>query len=400
MLDIDFARGSFPALDDDWVLMDNAGGSVPLRGVIDRVRDYMGRIMVQLGATYRHSALAGEAVDEGRRAAARLVNADPDEIVIGPSSTMNARILAAALRPGWEEGDEVVVTNLDHETNIGPWRALAETGIVVREWRFDPDSLALRIEDLEPLLGDRTRLVCFTHCSNVVGTVHDAPAIARAAHAAGALVCVDGVAFAPHRRVDVRALDADFYLLSLYKVYGPHLGLLYAKRESQARMASRNHFFIGPEAGTYRWEPGNVNHELTASLPAIPEYLAELGRRSGGDATAEGGYRAIAEQEERLAAPLLAFLAERPGVRLLGSAAAGPDRAPTVSFTVDGRDASEITPLLDRERIAVRYGHFYAHRAIEALGLLERGGVVRVSMVHYNTPEEVERLVRALDRAL
>lgn len=396
MLDTTFARSRFPALSDDFVLMDNAGGSVPLGAVVDRVAEYMRTIMVQLGATYRHSELAGAAVAAGKQAAAELVNADADEIVLGSSSTANAQVLARALRPGFATGDEVIVTDLDHETNIGPWRKLEATGIRVREWPVCRDSLTLRIEDLEPLLNDRTRLVAFTHCSNIVGTIHDASAIVRRVHEAGALACVDGVAFAPHRRVDVRALDADFYLLSLYKVYGPHLGLMFAKREHQAAMTSQNHFFIGPEEGSYRWEPGNVNHELTAALPAIPEYLRELGEAG----TIESAFDAITEQETSLAAPLLDFLRDHAGVRVIGTDRAGPNRAPTISFVVAGRDSSEIPTSLDAEDIAIRYGHFYAYRLIEKLGLHDVNGVVRVSMVHYNTAEEVGRLIRALDRAL
>ncbi len=196
------------------------------------------------------------------------------------------------------------------------------------------------------------------------------------------------------------ALDVDFYSLSLYKVYGPHLGLMYIRRDHQDRLASQNHFFVGPEEGSYRFEPGNVNHELTAALPAIPEYLCELGRRSGGEASVAGGFAAIEEYESRLAAPVLEFLAGREGVRIVGDSAAGPDRAPTISFVVPGRDASEIPTALDAERVAIRYGHFYAYRAIERMGLHETNGVVRISMVHYNTLEEVDRLIAALDRAL
>ncbi|MHC4472070.1 MAG: cysteine desulfurase-like protein [Planctomycetota bacterium] len=398
MLDIDFARGRFPALTDDWALFDNAGGSVPLGGVIERVTNYMSRTMVQLGATYRHSAEAGELVAAGKAAAARLVNAaEPAEIVIGPSSTMNVKVLARALRPLLREGDEVVVTNLDHETNVGAWHQLADERIEVREWRFDPESLELRIEDLDELLSDRTRLVCFTHCSNIVGTLHDAAAIIRRVHEAGALSCVDGVAFAPHRRVDVRELGADFYFLSLYKTYGPHLGMLYVRSDLLERVASQNHFFIGEDEGPYRLEPGGPNHELTASLPAIVEYLDEL----GGDGGLDAAFEAMAEHEEAIVAPLLEYLRSRSDVRILGHPEADRrKRAPTVSFVVEGRRSSEIPPILDEERIAIRWGHFYAHRAIDALGLLERDGVVRVSMVHYNTEEEVTRLIEALDRAL
>lgn len=407
MLDLEFVRSHFPALTDDWALFDNAGGSVPLRGVIDRVRDYMSRWQVQLGATYHHSATAAQLVAEGKRAMARLANAEPDEIVIGPSSTTNVRVLSRALRPLFAPGDEVIVTNLDHEANIGAWRALETEGIRIREWRFDPERLELTPEGLEPLLSDRTRLVCFTHCSNIVGTFHDAAAIIRRVHEAGALTCVDGVAYAPHRRVDVRALDADFYFFSLYKVYGPHLGLLYGRRDLLARARGQNHFFIGQDDVPYKLEPGGVIHELTAALPAILEYLLALDARHFPSASRPESARldrvfgAIAEHEATLARPVLDFLRARPGVRIIGRPEADPARrAPTISFVVDGRDSSEIPTRLDREGIAIRYGHFYAYRAIEALGLLPRNGVVRVSMVHYNTRAEVDRLIAALARVL
>ena len=407
MFDVEYARGRFPALSADWALFDNAGGSVPLAGVIERVRDYMSRWQVQLGATYRHSATAAALVAEGQRAAARLVNAGSDEVVLGPSSTMNVRVLARALRPLFSPGDEIVVTNLDHETNVGAWRLLEEEGLRIREWRFDPGRLELTLEGLEPLLGQRTRLVCFTHCSNVVGTIHDAAAIIRRVHEAGALTCVDGVAFAPHRRVDVKALDADFYLVSLYKLGGPHLGLLYGKHELLRRARGQNHFFVPEDEVPYKLEPGNVVHELTAALPAVLEHLLDLdARHFPGAAVPEPArlervYDTIAAHEAALAAPLLDFLRSRRGVRILGLAEADPARrAPTVSFVVDGRDSSEIPTRLDGEGIAIRYGHYYAHRAIDTLGLLPRNGVVRVSMFHYNTAAEVARLVAALDRAL
>jgi cysteine desulfurase family protein (TIGR01976 family) len=407
MFDIAFVRSRFPALSDDWALFDNAGGSVPLGSVIDGVADHMRHRAVQLGATYRHSAEAAERVAEGRRAMATLINARPEEVVLGPSSTVNVRLLARALRPGFAPGDEIVVTDLDHETNIGAWRTLEAEGLKVREWRFDPDSLELTLDGLDPLLTDRTRLVCFTHCSNLVGTIHDAALLVRRIHEAGALACVDGVAFAPHRRVDVRALGADFYFLSLYKVFGPHLGLLYGRHELLREARGQNHFFVGEHEVPYKFEPGGVTHELVASLPAIVEYLQALDTRHHGDGPApvaarlDRAFAAIADHEAALVAPLLDFLAGRRGVRLLGRSDPAPGRrAPTVSFTVEGRDAAAIPAALDRERVAIRFGHFYAHRAVERLGLHARNGVVRASLAHYNTPAEVARLVAALERAI
>ena len=408
MFDIDFVRSQFPALATDWALFDNAGGSPPLSGVIDRVADYMRTCAVQLGASYALSADATQRVEAGKAAAAWLVNADPDEIVIGPSSTNNMRILARALQPLFSPGDEIVVTDLDHECNGGAWRDLASDGVVVREWGFDRERAELTLEGLERVLGPRTRMVCFTQCANIVGTVHDAAAFVQRIHAGGALACVDGVAFAPHREVDVHALGADIYFLSIYKVFGPHLGLLYVKRDLLRRARSQNHFFLPEDAGSYRLQPGNVVHELTASLPAIPEYLLALDARHHTDAGALPArarltrvFEDLTRYEEDLARPLLEFLAARRGVRVLGHRSANAAlRVPTVAFVVEGRDSSSIPAALDQAKLGVRYGHFYAHRAITALGLHGMNGVVRASLAHYNTAAEVDRLIDALDQTI
>jgi cysteine desulfurase family protein (TIGR01976 family) len=403
MLDLDFTRAQFPALRTPFALLDNAGGSVPCRQVIARVVEHMETRPVQLGASYPLSVEARASVAAGRAAAATLLGAEADEVVLGASSTLLVQRIATALRAGWDEGDEVVVTNLDHEANIGPWRKLAETGIVVREWRFRPDTLTLHVEDLEPLLSERTRLVAFTHCSNIVGSIVDVPRVTARVRAAGALSCVDGVAFAPHRRVDVKALGADVYFVSLYKVYGPHLAALYGRRDLLRAAKSPNHFFVSEDAVPTKFEPGNANYETTVSVAGIPEYLRALGAHHGlGDEPdLSAVFDRIAAHEEELARPLLGFLAEHPRVTLIGDAAPDRDaRVPTVSFTVEGMAASELTPRLDERDLAARYGHFYAYRLIDALGLHSRDGVVRVSLVHYNTPEEVARLTAALDELL
>ena len=411
MLDLDSVRPNFPALQTPWVLMDNAGGSVPCRQVIDRVRGHLERLPVQLGASYELSVQAGEAISAGRRAAALLFGADPDEMVFGASSTVLVQQLARSLRPLWQSGDEVVVTNLDHEANIGPWRALEATGIVPREWRFRPDTASLELEDLEALLNPRTRLVAFTHCSNVVGNVHDVKTIAARIRSMGALTCVDGVAYAPHRRVDVRALGVDFYFASLYKVFGPHLALLFGRRELLVKGHSPNHFFVAPDAVPVKHEPGNVNYELAASVPGILEYLQSIAGSpavrsdstgtSSSDFDPSEAFCRIADHEGELARPLLRFLDEHPRVRLLGKVESDPtERVPTVAFTVQDRKSSEIPSHLDCKRIATRFGHFYAYRAIRDLGLLERDGVVRISLVHYNTAQEVERLLEELEAVL
>lgn len=404
MFDLDFVRAQFPALASPWALMDNAGGSAPARQVIERVSEHLSRRPVQLGASYSLSVEAQAAVDAGRAAAARLVGADPGEVVLGPSSTALVATLSRSLRPLWSEGDEVIVTDLDHEANIGPWRALEASGITVREWPFDAETQSLRLEELEPLLGPRTRLVAFTHCANVIGNVHDVSAICARIRAAGALSCVDGVAFAPHRRVEVGALGCDFYVLSFYKVYGPHLAAMFGRRERLLEARSQNHFFVGEDEVPYKLEPGGVAYELAAGLPGILDYYEAVDRRHEPTASGcplERVYELFARHEMDLARPLLGFLDEHPRVRLYGSARAEHEsRVPTIAFSVEGVDSATVPAQLDERGLAVRYGHFYAQRAIERLGLHERSGVVRVSLVHYNAPGEVLRLVEALDELL
>ncbi len=397
MLDLDHVRSQFPALETPWVLMDNAGGSVPCRQVIDRLTGFLTRHPVQLGASYALSMDASAAVAEGRAAAAALLGATPEEVILGASSTALVNQLAAALRPGWTEGDEVIVTNVDHETNVGAWRRLEATGIVIREWRVRPETCELHPDDLAALLTDRTRLVAFTHCSNIVGSITDVRAAAALARAAGALTCVDAVAYAPHRRVDVRSLGVDFYFASLYKVYGPHVGVMFGRREALLETGSINHFFVGEDELPRKFEPGGVNYELVASLAGIPEYLGTLSDAG----TLEDAFEEIAAQEEALVTPLLEFLDAHREVTIVGDPSPSSERrVPTVSFTVEGRAASEIPPLLDERGVAVRFGHFYAYRLIRDLGLMERDGVVRVSLVHYNTLDEVARLVEGLAEIL
>lgn len=408
-LDVAFARSQFPALTEhwpDWALFDNAGGSVAPRQVSARVAEYMSRYMVQLGAGYALSQQATGIVQDAHASAERLLGAGAGEIAIASSTTMCARLLACALRPLWRAGDKVIITQLDHEANIGPWTRLAESGIEVLTWRLRPETASLELDDLAPLLDERVKLVCMTHCANVVGRIHDVRAVAAAVHQVGAQLCVDGVAYAPHRLVDVAALGVDYYLLSLYKVYGPHLGLLWGKPELLAAARSQNHEFLAG-AMPYKLEPGGASHELCAGVPGIGEYLRAIddhhhGRAAVEDRTAFARvFELFTAHEQQLAERLLAFLRGHPKVRIIGPETSDADvRVPTIAFTVAGRRASEIPALLDARKLAIRWGHFYAVRAIEALGLTQGEGVVRVSMVHYNTLAEVDRLVQALDEVL
>jgi len=242
-------------------------------------------------------------------------------------------------------------------------------------------------------LTDRTRLVAFTHVSNVLGGIHDVAALTRIAHDHGAQVCVDGVAYAPHRAIDVRAWDVDYYVFSFYKVYGPHLAMLYGKRALLESLETINHEFIGKEL-PYKLQPGGINYELTYGLTGITDYLDALGGKAA-------AFDAIAAYEERLAEPLLGFLRGRRGVRICGEPVADQSRrVPTISFSVDGASPEAIVPAVDAHGIGIRHGHFYSHALMRGLGLAQRGGVVRVSMVHYNTTAEIERLVTALDAAI
>jgi cysteine desulfurase family protein (TIGR01976 family) len=408
-LDTDFVRSHFPGLADGVILADNAGGSVPCTQVIDRVHEYMSTDMVQLGASYPRSARAQERFDAGKAAAARFLGGAADEVVVGASTTSNARVLASSLGAMLEPGDEVVVTDLDHEANIGAWRALEAADIRLVTWKFDPASCRLTREGLERCLSKRTRAVCFTHVSNVVGAIHEVAEFSRVIRDAGALSIVDGVAFAPHRRVNVAELGVDAYLMSTYKTYGPHLGLAWVRGELLDRLPGQNHFFIEDAVGPYKLEPGNANHELCAALPGVLDYYETIDRHHHGGLEESGDPGEILSRvsslfsahEERLAEVILDFLRSRNEVSIIGPEQSSAEtRVPTIAFTVEGRRASEIPPLIDPGGIGIRWGHFYAHRAIERLELLDQDGVVRISLVHYNTIDEARAIVAALERAL
>lgn len=400
---LDFVHSQFPALAGPWTFLDNAGGSQVLSGVADRVRDYLLQTSVQLGASYAVSQEAAARVADGTRAAAELINAaDVREVVLGSSATQLVSNFAQSFGATLRAGDEIIVTSTDHEANIGAW--LRTRGAVVRVWRPRPETLDLDLGDLDALLSGRTRLVCVTHTSNVLGRINPVAEIARRVHAGGAQLFVDGVAFAPHRLIDVQALDADFYMFSFYKVFGPHISLLYGRLEHLRALPNINHGFVGEDAVPYKLQPGNVNYELTSSLRAITDYLEELGERvqpgTMGRAALAAAYGAIAAHEAALAGLLLDRLRDRPRVRVIGPDSADPDvRVATVSFVVGGRASSEYPRFLDDRHIAIRYGHFYARRLMDDAGLDPVEGVIRVSMAHYNTVQDVNRLIEGLDAA-
>lgn len=406
-LDVEFCRSHFEALAGGWVFMENAGGTLVPRQVTERLADFTTNCQVQPGEGYEASDAAQARVAEGRAVLAALINADLDEVVVGPSTTSNVYVLSHALAPLLEPGDEVIVTNQDHEANNGAWRRLEATGVVIREWRMNADTDDLEIEDLEPLLGDRTKLVCFTHCSNIVGLVHDVKSIVRRIHEAGALACVDGVAYVPHRRVDVKDLDVDFYLYSPYKFFGPHMGVLYGKKDLLARLANQNHYFVGADDHQRRLCPGGPNYELTAACGGIIEYFDQVhahhfpGANIEAPLRLEQVYALFAAHEAAISRRFDDFLTARPGVRLIGNGAAGRrDRVAVFAFLVDGRDSREFPEKLRAHKIGLYADDFYAARCIDAIGARPQNGVVRASMVHYNSPEDVDRLIDGLDRII
>jgi len=409
-LNLQAVRQQFPALEQGWTLMDNAGGSAPLARVIDQMAAYMSQVPVQLGASYALSQDASRRLALAQHALAALLTAgrpgdiSTQEVIVGPSATTLLGRLAQAMAPQLKPGDEIIVSQADHEANITPWTRLQERGVVIRWWKLDLQSEGLLLADLETLLGPRTRGVCVTHCSNLLGEVVPIKDVARLAHEAGAWICVDGVAHAPHRSVDVLAMDVDFYTLSLYKVFGPHLGLMFGRRELLLPLDNLNHSFFSRDEIPYKLQPGAYAYELLAGCTGIAAYLNELG---GGDASDQdysriaAAYRHIRDHEHLLAGTLLDGLRQRADVRVLGRPEAHPeDRLPTVSFVVPGRQSRDIVEAMDKHRIGIRHGHFYAVRLVEALGLDRDDGVVRVSMAHYNTVDEVHRLLQALEEIL
>ncbi len=337
-------------------------------------------------------------MDRARERMAAWLNVGTDELHFGPSTSQNTYVLAQAFRRHLQRGDEVIVTNQDHEANVGAWSRLQDDGIVLRTWQVDSAG-ALNIPDLEALLGARTRLVAFTHSSNVVGTIHPVREITDLVHRAGALAVVDGVCFCPHGLPDVAALGADIYLFSLYKVFGPHVGAMYVRKGLAAALPSQAHVFKG-DVLAGRFTPAGPDHPQVAAVNGVIDYM---------EAVAAGHGHADLPVQERAAAvrrlfrdyecerlqPLLDFLLSCGKVRLIGSTTAAA-RTPTVAFTVAGQSSAFVATELARLGIGVGVGNFYAWRVLKALGIDTTDGVVRVSLVHYTSAEDVDRLIAAL----
>ena len=406
-LDIPFIRQQFPGLNTNWAYFDNAGGSQVALQVAERLTDYLLNTNVQLGASYETSVISGERIVESQRKMAKYLNAgSPEEIMLGPSTTMLLQNLSRSMENTLQPGDEVIITDSDHEANVGPWINLEKKGIKVKTWKINQQNFRLELDALGKLMTPKTKLVAFPYASNILGTINPVKEITSFVHERGAKVCVDAVAFAPHRQIDVTDLNVDYLVFSFYKVYGPHYSLLYGKKQHLQELPGINHFFIGEDDIPYKLQPGNVNYELSYSLLGVTDYLeAVYEHHWDGEAGFSKKMKAVfdlfAEQEEKLARLLLDFLSTKKNVKIIGETSSSKNiRVPTVSFIVDGVISSTIPIEVDKHKLAIRYGDFYARRLIESLGLLEQDGVIRVSMVHYNTIEEVNALIKVLDQLL
>lgn len=406
-LDLDFVRAQFPAFSEPslqgFAHFENAGGSYACAAVVERLERFYRRTKVQPYYDFAPSRAGGEAMDAAKERMADWLNVGRDELHFGPSTSQNTYVVAQALRQELKPGDEVIVTNQDHEANVGVWSRLEHDGIVVREWHVDPETAELHPMDLEALLGARTRAVAFTHCSNIVGSINEVREITGMIRDAGAWSIVDGVSFCPHGMPDIPMLGADVYLFSLYKVYGPHLGVMYLRGDLNAELPYQGHFFnaLNPAA---RFTPAGPDHAQVASVNGVIDYM-EAVHDHHGDPGASVAEKAASvrnlfrDHETRLLQPLLDFLSEHPRVNLIGRDRAAA-RAPTVAFTVEGERSQEIASNLGSRGLGVGAGHFYAYRLVEALGHDLEDGVLRASFVHYTHPDEVERLISTLDRML
>jgi cysteine desulfurase family protein (TIGR01976 family) len=403
--DVDAIRTRFPALGlthegRPMVFFDGPGGTQVPESVIEAVARYYRESNANHDGSFPTSERSDAIVDDAHAAIGDVLGVDPDEITLGPNMTTLtfhlSRSIAAAMRPG----DEIVVTGLDHHANIDPWIAAArDSEVIVRTWEPNLADCTLRLDDLDRLLNDRTRLVAVGWASNAVGTINPIAEIAERAHRVGAQVFVDAVHAAPHLPLDARAVDADFVACSAYKFFGPHIGAVYARREIAERLPV---YKVRPAA--HRFETGTGNFEGDAGAAAAVEYLADIGRLFGDAADGSSrrervlaGMRAIRAYELDLYRYLAGRLASIEGIDIVGLTADAEmeRRTPTAAITIKGVTPRAAAERLGRRGIAVWDGDFYATGLIERLGLAP-GGVVRIGLTHYNTRAEVDRLADEL----
>ena len=407
-LDSQFVRTQFPAFSEPslegWAFFENAGGSYTCKQVIDRLMSYYTKLKVQPYYPYPTSIEAGKWMDESYERLAAYLNVDKDEIHFGPSTTQNIYVLANALRPMWNTGDEIIVSCQDHEANAGAWRRLENRGIVVKEWHVDKDCGRLYLSRLDELITAKTKMIAFPHCSNVIAHINPVKEIADKAHEVGAIAVVDGVSYAPHGYPDVGDLGADIYMFSLYKTWGPHLGVMTVKRDLMQKVQNQSHFF---KDGVSRsmLTPAGPDHAQIAAAKGIAEYFDILYQHHFGDESADLPTKRrllndmFHAHEKYLLKPLLEFLKSREDVRIVG-----PDdpelRVSTVSIIPLQKSISDVVSVLTNQKLMVGYGNFYAIRPLMDMDISRESGVLRMSFVHYTTMSEIEHLITGLKIAL
>ena len=405
-LDIDFIRSQFPAFDvaslQGQSFFENAGGSYTCAQVQDRLSRFYKERKVQPYAPYEASRLGGAEMDEAQIRLATMLGVDADELSFGPSTSQNTYVLSQAVSQWLEPGQSIVVTNQDHEANSGSWRRLADRGIEIKEWQIDPETGLLDPSDLANLLDDGVRMVCFPHCSNVVGAINDVAKITTMVRNAGAYSCVDGVSYAPHGFPNVDELGADIYLFSAYKTYGPHQGLMVIRRELGMSLPNQGHYF---NAGTLhkRFTPAGPDHAQVAACAGMADYVDAVYAhhykpKASPAVRASHVHDLFRDHEKLLAQPILDYLSSKNSVQLVGPASA-ESRAPTIALKlqVSGEEAAKkLVPF----GVMAGGGDFYAVRPLAAMGISPEHGVLRLSFVHYTAQEDIDRLLNALDHVL
>lgn len=421
--DLSSYRQYFPALaqevnGEQAIYFDNPGGTQVAQQVIDAMVSYLREANANTNGAFVTSQRTDQLIATARSAMADFLHAaSPSEIVFGPNMTTLTFAFSRAIGKTLQPGDEIVVTTLDHDANVAPWLALQEHGVVIRTVDVHLEDVTLNMEDMQAKISERTKLVALGYASNAVGTINDVATVIRWAHQVGALAWIDAVQYAPHGPIDVQALDADFLVCSSYKFFGPHLGILYGKSEHLQRFPA---YKVRPasNAAPDRWETGTQNHEGLAGLIGAVDYLTLLGREQSmhykhafyRDTTGASysqrqrelkiATQAIMDYERGLAAQLLAGLREIKGLRVYGIT--NPQeftrRVPTVACTIEGYSPRELAKYLAAQGIFAWDGNYYALGVMERLGLEGHGGALRLGMAHYNTLDEIDRVLGVLEQ--
>jgi len=405
-LDIEFVRTQFPAFAEPSLagtaFFENAGGSYACRQVIDRLGEYYRRLKVQPYGGYAASREAGQWMDQAYERLAPYLGVPPDWLHFGPSTSQNTYVLAQAARKRLRRGDEIIVSQQDHEANGGVWRHLSDDGVVVRNWNVDSRSGRLDPAALAALITPRTRLLAFPHCSNIVAEINPVRAIVAQARAAGVWTVVDAVSYAGHGLADLAELDVDAYLFSMYKTFGPHQGLMALRPAFLDWLGNEGHYFNAKQPRK-RMVPAGPDHAQVAAAAGVAEYFDALDAHhfpSADPAHRAPRIRALLKAAEwPLLQKLLDAVKDHPALRLLGPADAAR-RAATVALQVTSGSPADVVAKLAERGIMAGSGHFYSVRLLEAMGLAPDPGVLRLSFVHYTSVADVDRLIDALNVVL